>query len=264
MRSPLPSLVTMIDVPVSATRKFAPGYADVGGEELGPQHLARLGQQLLGLGETAVGRQIAMRLAEFLLDVFRREMDRRRDDVGGRFVAQLNDVLAKVGLDRLDSRRLEGVVEADLLGDHRLALGDALRAHRLAEVDDDLARFLGVLRVVDFAAARADLPLVGLEIEVEMGERVILDRAGAVAQRLELGQPRDRGRAPADEIARERERALQARVGQRLVRVLLELGRGRDHAHRAASGLPSPIAGPSAMPARISATWRALIGDPSR
>ena len=45
------------------------GDADVGGEEFGPQHLARLAQQLLGLGETAIGRQIAMRLAEFLLDV---------------------------------------------------------------------------------------------------------------------------------------------------------------------------------------------------
>ena len=143
-----------------------------------------------------------MRLAEFLLDVLRREMDRRRDDVGGRFAAQLNDVLAEVGFDRLDARRLERVVEADLLGDHRLALGDAFRAHRLAEVDDDLARFLGVLRVVDFAAARADLLLVGFEIKVEVGERVILDRLGAVAQRLELGQPGGRGRPPTDEIAR--------------------------------------------------------------
>ena len=120
----------------------------------------------------------------------------------GRFAAQLNDVLAEVGFDRLDPRRLEGVVETDLLGDHRLALGDALRAHRLAEVDDDLARFLGVLRVVDFAAARADLLLVGLEIKIEVGERVILDRAGAVAQRLELGQPGGRSRATPDEIAR--------------------------------------------------------------
>ena len=240
------------------------GDPDVGGEELGPQHLARLGQQLFGLGEAALGRQVAMRLAELLLDVFRGQMDRRRDDVGGRLAAQLDDVFAEVGLDRLDPRRLERVVEADLLGDHRLALGDALRAHRLAEVDDDLARFLGVLRVVDFAAARANLALVGLEIEVEMGERVILDRAGAVAQRLELGQPGGRGRPPTDEIARERHRALQSGVGQRVMRVLFELGGGRDPAHRAASGLPSPIAGPSAMPARISAMWRALTVEPSR
>ena len=113
----------------------------------------------------------------------------------------MDDVFAEVGFDRFDPRRLESVVEADLLGDHRLALGDALCAHRLAEVDDDLARFLGVLRVVDLAAALAHLALVGLEIEVEMGERVILDRAGAVSQRVELGKPGDRGRPPPDEIA---------------------------------------------------------------
>ena len=59
-------------------------------------------------------------------------------------------------------------------------------------------------------------------------------------------------------------RALQSGVGQRLMRVLFELGRGRGAAHRAASGLPSPIAGPSAMPARISAIWRALTVEPSR
>ena len=144
-----------------------------------------------------------MRLAEFLLDVFRGQMDRRRDDVGRRFAAQLNDVLAKVGLDRLDASRLERGVEPDLLGDHRLALGGALRPHRLAEVNDDLARFVGVLREVDFAAARTDLLLVGLEIKVEVGERVILDRPGAVAQRLELGQSCGRRRPPIDEIARE-------------------------------------------------------------
>jgi hypothetical protein len=78
---------------------------------------------------------------------------------------------------------------------------DALCAHRPAEVDDDLARFLGVLRVVDLAAALAHLALVGLEIEVEMGERVILDRAGAVSKGVELGKPGDRGRPSADEIA---------------------------------------------------------------
>jgi hypothetical protein len=51
---------------------------------------------------------------------------------------------------------------------------------------------------VDLAAALAHLALVGLEIEVEMGERVILDRAGAVSKGVELGKPGDRGRpAPA-------------------------------------------------------------------
>ena len=42
-----------------------------------------------------------------------------------------------------------------------------------------------------------DLSLVGFEIEIEMGERMVLDRARTVAQRLEFGQPRGGGGAPA-------------------------------------------------------------------
>ena len=230
------------------------GDADVGGQELGAQHLRASASNCSGSARPRSGRRSPCALRKSCSTSFAVRWIAGAMMWEGRFAAQLNDVFAEVGLDRLDARRLQRVVEADLLGDHRLALGDALRAHGLAEVDDDLARFVGVLRVVDFAAARADLPLVGLEIKVEVGERVILDRAGAVAQRFELGQPRGRRRPPTDEIARERHRALQSGVGQRLMRVLLELGRGRDLAHRAASGLPSPIAGPSAIPARISAT----------
>ena len=149
-----------------------------------------------------------MRLAKFVLDVRLRQMDRRRDDMGRRLAPQLDDVFAEVGFHRLDPRGLQGLIEADLLGDHRFALGDALRPHRLAQVEDDRARFVGVLRVVDFPAAFSDLALVGLEIEVEMGERVVLDRAGAVAQRLELRQPLGGRGAPGDEIARMAEGAL--------------------------------------------------------
>ena len=45
------------------------GDPDVGGEELGSQHRARLGEQLLGLAQIAAGRQVAVRPAEVLLDV---------------------------------------------------------------------------------------------------------------------------------------------------------------------------------------------------
>ena len=118
--------------------------------------------------------------------------------------------------------------------------------------------------VVDFAAAVANLALVGLEIKVEMRERVVLDGAGAVAQRVELRQPSRTRRAARDEIARMAERALEARVGQRVVYVVLEFRRGRDVGHRRGSFWLSPIAGPSAMPARTSATWRAMTAEPSR
>ena len=211
------------------------GDPDVGGEEFGPEHGARLAEQLLRLAEVAPGRQRPVRLAEVLLDVAGGDVDRRGDDVRGRLAAKLDDVFAEVGLDRLHPRRLDRLVEPDLLRDHRLALGDALRAEPLAEVDDDPARRFGVLGVVHMAAALGDLALVGLEIEVEMRERVVLDGAGAVAQRLELRQPVGRRGAPAGEVARKGHRPLQARVGQRLVDVLLEPGRGGDGGHRSAS-----------------------------
>ena len=105
---------------------------------------------------------------------------------------ELDDVFAEVGLDRLDAGRLERIVEGDLLGDHRLALGDGLRADRLGRCR---ARSRAPPRRpgANAPGRRSRAPsLVGLEIEIEMLERVVLDRPGAVAQRLELGQPGDR------------------------------------------------------------------------
>ena len=261
----MPSLVTMIEVPGFGDEEIRAGDADVGGEEFGAQHPARLGEQLLPARQRSrFGGQVAVRLAKILLDVVLRDMDCRRNDVRGGLAAKLDDVFAEVGLDRLHPRRLDRVVEPDLLRDHRLALGDALRPERLAEVDDDPARLLGVLCVMNVAAALVHLALVGFEIEVEMGERMVLDGARAVAQGLELRQPLGRGRAPAGEVARMDERALQARVGQRVMDVLLELRASWRRRSSAGPVCGSPIAGPSAMPARTSATCLALTGEPSR
>ncbi len=153
---------------------------------------------------------------------------------------------------------LERRVEADLLGDHRLALGHHLGAARLADAEDDRDRFVGVARVMHVAARLDDLALVGFEIEIEMGERVVLDRAGAVAQRVEFRQPRRGVGAPADEVPRVRQRALQALVVERVVDIVLEARRGGGDAHFACASAGSPIAGSSVMPASTSATWRAF------
>ena len=49
-----------------------------------------------------------------------------------------------------------------------------------------------------------------------MGERVVLDLLGLLAQRVEFGQRRARGSAPGDKAAaRIAERALKRRVGER-------------------------------------------------
>ena len=70
----------------------------------------------------------------------------------GRLVAQLDDVFAEIGLDRRDAQRFEMLVEADLLGDHRLRLGHGARAHAAAEVGDDLPGIGGRRRPMDVAA----------------------------------------------------------------------------------------------------------------
>ena len=83
--------------------KIRAGDADVGGEKLVAQDRARLAEQLFGLRKVARRRQIAMGAAKVGLDVVAADMDRRRDDVRGRLAAQLDDVFAEIGLDRLDA-----------------------------------------------------------------------------------------------------------------------------------------------------------------
>ena len=128
----MPSLVTMIEVPVSATRKLAPVIPTSADWNFWRRIARASASSLLGLREVAVGREMAMDAAKVLDHVVLGHMDRGRDDVRGRFAADLDDIFAKVGLDRLHAGRFEGLVEADLLGDHRFALGDALCAQGLA------------------------------------------------------------------------------------------------------------------------------------
>ena len=61
-------------------------------------------------------------LAVELGDVIARVVERRHDDVRGHVASRLQDVLGAIGLDDLDTRFLEHVVETDLLGHHALGL----------------------------------------------------------------------------------------------------------------------------------------------
>ena len=80
------------------------------------------------------------------------------------------------------------IVDPDLLGDHRFALGHRPRAGRAADAEDDVARLVGVAGEMHMPAA-AHLLLVGFQVEIEMRERVVLDVPRRVAQRLEFRQP---------------------------------------------------------------------------
>ena len=252
VRSPLPSLVTMIEVPVSATRKFAP-VMPTSAERNRSRRITRASvSSVCGSTRLAVGRQMRVHAAEVRLDLLLGEMHRRHDDVRGQLVADLHQIFAEVRLDRRDAVRFEEIVDRDLLADHRLALGDELRVRLAADLQHLRARFVGRHGVMHVAAGRDAALLELFEIEIEMRERVVLDVARAVAQRVELGElGDDRAAAVHDAGLDAVQRALQLRIGERFPGVLLERRRGqmRD-AHR------SPIAG-SVMPASTSATWRA-------
>ncbi len=124
----------------------------------------------------------------------RRVMHRRRDQVRRPFAGQLDDELAEIGLRDLDARRLERRVEMDLLGGHRFRFDRPLAVRFLRDVDDDAACFLGVAGPVDLAAEVDDGRFELFEIAVEMGERVLLDALGVIAQRWSCRPgPRSRG-----------------------------------------------------------------------
>ena len=195
------------------------GDADIGREIFLPQHGAGFLDEGGDFGQVAVGIEMGVGLAEIGLDLIACQVHGGRDDVARPLVPDLDQVFAEIGLDRLDAVRLEVVVEVDLFRDHRLALGDELRIRLPADGENLRAGLFRVLRPVHVAAGLLHLLLVALEVDVEMVEHVVLDVAGLVAQRVELGQRVAGLGALLDEArAGLRHRILQLRVGQRLRR----------------------------------------------
>ncbi len=162
---------------------------DIGGQELRPQQCARFVAQCPRLGEDPLGIEGAVAVAEGGGDLILDEMHRRRDQMARRLPAQLDDVFTKIGLDRGDAVVLEEVVEPDLLGDHRLALGDDPGADGAADAEHSLARLLRCARPVDLAAGRDHVLFIELEVEIEVCEGVVFDLAAHFAQRLEFRKP---------------------------------------------------------------------------
>ena len=105
-------------------------------------------------------------------------------------MGQLDDELGEVGLVGPDARRLEHLVEADLLRCHRLDLDHLLGAAGPDQAGDDGARLGGVTCPMHDAAPRGHCRLKLLEQFGQPGHRLGLDGSTGIAQRLPIGNLR--------------------------------------------------------------------------
>ena len=195
--------------------EIRPGDPHVGAEEVVPQHLARPGHQLRVPETGGPEAERGVVLGEEVADLLPGLVDGGGDDVARGLVGELDDVLAEVGLDDLEVRFLEPLVERHLLPHHGLALGDGAGARLTADLDDAGPRLGRVRRPVHLPARAGDLRLEPLEVQIEVREGVLLDATRRLAQRLELGQGIDRLSPVADEaLASAIEGEAQALVGE--------------------------------------------------
>ncbi len=190
--------------------KVGAGDADVGRKKFLAQHAARLRHEGLGARKIAVGGQVAVVAAEVGGDV-----------VGPRWIA---GAIRWLGLSpriwmmysprsvsttssAAASSRASSPISSDTI--------DLLLVTRRAPASRQMPRTMShassaVAAQCTCAPARRRVALERLEVEVEMGERVVLDVASDAAQGVELGQrrlgPRARRRKAARHLG---ERALQ-------------------------------------------------------
>ena len=118
----------------------------------------------------------------------------------------------------------------ELLADHGLALGDGAGAGGLADLQHGSAGLVGGAAPVDLSAGGDDAGFELLEVEVEVGEGVVLDVARGVAQLFEFRQGGDGAGTAFDERGlADAEGLLQTAVGQRPGGVTLESRAGDVH-----------------------------------
>ena len=112
------------------------------------------------------------------------QVDGRHHDVTGLLAFQLDDALAEVGLDHLDTLRLQEGVHLALLRQHRLRLHHLLDMVLLQDAIYDVVELLGVLGPMHDTTVFLGIGGKLVQILVEMGDRVALDGTGLLAQLL--------------------------------------------------------------------------------
>ena len=115
-------------------------------------------------------------------------MEGRHDNMARCQLHHLQDALAEVGLNDLDALSLKILVQVALLGEHALALHHLLDTMRREDVEDDGIILVGILGPMDGDAVAHGVPLELFQIVGQMGNGVLLDLTGRLAQFLPLRQ----------------------------------------------------------------------------
>ena len=94
---------------------------------------------------------------------------------------QLQDVFPEIGFDHLDSRILQDMVDADLLGHHRLGLHHLLRVFASRDLQNVGGGLFFGFGEIDVAAVLRHFLGELIQVSVEVAQHVIADLAGTIA-----------------------------------------------------------------------------------
>ena len=98
--------------------------------------------------------------------------------MGGSFSGQLDDVLSQVGFVDINPILLEDLIEVQLLGDHRLALGGYPYPPAGGQLRHDCVGLRRVLSEVDVSAGPFDIFRQQFEIVIQVLQGMDFDLAG--------------------------------------------------------------------------------------
>ena len=152
-------------------QEVGPADAHVGVQELLAQHHPCDPRHLLDVLRIRHPQLVCKQLSHLPP----RLVQRRGHQVRRRLVRKLDDVLAQVGFENVDSLGFQHVVEAKLLGHHRLALGNGLDVVGAGDLRNDRVGLLRVDGEVDPPAGRGHVPLQHLQVIVQVPDGVFLN-----------------------------------------------------------------------------------------
>ena len=165
-------------------RKIAAGHPRVGFED---QRAGRLPLRFRQVVDVTVARVGPDRAGKYLGHIGAQLVHGGHDDMARILIVELLDALPKIGLDYLYADRGHVGPKATLLGEHRLALDERRSTVVAQDGVDDLVVLGTVARPMHVDPVRSRIGLELVEILVEMGKRVLLDRRSKRPKLLPFG-----------------------------------------------------------------------------